>query len=319
MSIHPLKIGNVATKNNVFLAPMAGVTDKAFRRVVQDMGAGLTCTEMVSSKALYFEDKKTESLMDIDGEKRPIAVQIFGHEPEIMGVVAKKISKKCDIIDINMGCPMPKVVKNGDGSSLLLDPNLIYDIVNCVVENSSIPVTVKMRTGWDEKHNFSQKIAKKIEKAGASAITVHGRTREQYYSGNVDLETIKKVKEVVSIPVIGNGDIQSKNDALKMLEYTGVDGIMIGRAALGQPWIFRDIICEDYTEITNEEKLKIMLLQLQYEIEDKGEKNAILEMRKHFGWYMKGLPDAAKLREKINRTNEREELENLVKSYFNKL
>ena len=313
MFVHSLKIGNVEIKNNIFLAPMAGVTDKAFRKIVQEKGAGLTYTEMVSSKALYFNDKKTEALMNTEGEVRPIAIQIFGHEPEVMASISKKVAMQCDIIDINMGCPMPKVVKNGDGSKLLLTPNLVYEIVNKVVESVEIPVTVKMRIGWDENHNYSQEIAKKIEEAGASAITIHGRTKEQYYSGVVDLDAIKKVKEAVSIPVIGNGDIKSREDAKRMIEYTGVDGIMIGRGTLGNPWIFKKIICDNDEEPTKEEKLETMLLQLAYEIEDRGEKNAILEMRKHFGWYTKGLPDATSLREQINKLTQKDEIEQLIK------
>ncbi len=197
-----LKIGDVELKNNVLLAPMAGVTDKAFRKIVQEQGAGLTFTEMVSSKALHFNDKKTEKLMDITEEKRPIAIQIFGSEPEIMGEIAKKISSKCDIIDINMGCPAPKVVKNGDGSKLLLNPKLACKIVEETVKNATVPVMVKMRSGWDENHIIADKLAKEIESAGASAITIHGRTREQYYGGKVNLEIIRAVKNAVSIPVI---------------------------------------------------------------------------------------------------------------------
>lgn len=197
-----LKIGNVELKNNVFLAPMAGVTDKAFRKIVQEQGAGLTFTEMVSSKALHYKDSKTEKLMDVSGEKRPIAIQIFGSEPEIMGEVAGLISNKCDIIDINMGCPAPKVVKNGDGSKLLLNPELACRIVKEVVNKSAVPVMVKMRAGWDEKRIIADKLAKGLEQAGASAITIHGRTREQYYGGKTDLDIIKAVKEAVSIPVI---------------------------------------------------------------------------------------------------------------------
>ncbi len=317
MLFHSLKIGNVELENNVLLAPMAGVTDKAFRKIIQSERAGLTCTEMVSSKALYYGDKKTEKLMNVEGEKRPIAIQIFGNEPEIMGIVSKKVGEKCDIIDINMGCPAPKVVKNGDGSKLLLNPELVFEIVKSVVCNSKVPVTVKMRAGWDDKHIYAEEIAQKIEKAGASAITIHGRTREQYYSGEVNLDIIKKVKESVSIPVIGNGNIESREDAEKMIEQTGVDGIMIGRASLGNPWIFREILDDNYTVPTKSEKLKTMLLQLDYSVEEHGEKNAVLEMRKHFSWYVKNLPDCAKIREKINRTESKKELEDLIVNYFN--
>ena len=232
MLVHPLKIGNVELENNVLLAPMAGITDKAFRMIVKSHGAGLTCTEMCSSKAISFGDKKTEDLLNTEGEERPIAIQIFGSDPKIMGEVSKKVSTKCDILDINMGCPAPKVVKNGDGSKLLLNLDLVEEIVKAVVKNSKVPVTVKIRAGWDEKHIVAVDAAKKIEAAGASAITIHGRTREQYYGGKADLEVIKRVKQAVNIPVIGNGDIVSAPTAKEMLEETGVDGIMIGRGAL---------------------------------------------------------------------------------------
>lgn len=316
-----LKIGNVELKNNVLSAPMAGVTDKAFRKIIQSQGAGLTCTEMISSKALYYCDKKTEKLMDTEGEKRPISIQIFGSEPEVMGEVAKKVSKKCDILDINMGCPAPKVVKNGDGSKLLLSIELVGNIVREVVKNSSVPVTVKIRAGWDDKHIVAEEAARRIEDAGASAITIHGRTREQYYSGKVDLELIKKVKEAVHIPVIGNGDIDSGESAKKMLDYTGVDAIMIGRACLGNPWIFREIIeflksGKSVDKPSKEEKLETMLQHLSYAVEEKGEIIAVKEMRKHFSWYIKNMPDAAKLREKINEIEEKAELEQTIKEYF---
>ena len=281
------------------------------------MEYGLTCTEMCSSKALFFNDKKTEKLMDTSGEKRPIAIQIFGSDPAVMAEISKKVEPRCDILDINMGCPAPKVVKNGDGSKLLLNPDLVYEIVKQVVENVHIPVTVKIRSGYDEKHINAVQIAKKIEEAGASAITIHGRTREQYYSGKVDLEVIKEVKQAVNIPVIGNGDIVSRESAEIMIEKTGVDGIMIGRAALGNPWIFDEIINNEKQVVSKEEKLKTMLMHLDYAIEDHGEKIAILEMRKHFSWYLKNLPEAAKIREKINRLEDKEELIKTIKNYFN--
>ncbi len=319
MQIHSLKIGNVELENNVLLAPMAGITDKAFRKIVQCHKAGLTCTEMCSSKALFFEDKKTEKLMNTEGEKRPIAIQIFGSDPKIMGEISKKVCNLCDIIDINMGCPAPKVVKNGDGSKLLLNPELVENIVAEVVKNASIPVTVKMRAGYDEKHINAEKIAKRIEAGGASAITIHGRTREQYYGGRADLEIIKKVKKAVNIPVIGNGDITSIESAKKMLEQTEVDGIMIGRAALGNPWIFDEIIEKQLKKPSLKEKLTTMLEHLNYAVEDKGEKVAILEMRKHFSWYVKNMKDSAKIREKINKTNSKLELIQCVTEYFKEM
>ena len=234
-----MKIGNIELESNLLLAPMAGITDKAFRKIVkQKGGCGLVCTEMISSKALSYQDKKTEKLMDVEGEERPIAIQLFGSEPEIFGEIAAQVSKQCDIIDINMGCPAPKVVKNGDGSKLLQNIPLIESIVREVVEHVAIPVTVKIRKGWDKNSMNAVEVACAIERAGASAITIHGRTREEYYSGRADWEIIKKVKENVHIPVIGNGDVTNEEEAKRMLEETKVDGIMIGRGALRQPMDF---------------------------------------------------------------------------------
>lgn len=233
MYIKELNIGNVNIKNNVLLAPMAGITDGAFRKIAKKYGhPGMVYTEMASSKAIFYGDEKTDKIIRTEGEERPIAIQIFGSEPEIMADTAKKVSKYADIIDINMGCPAPKVVKNGDGSKLLLNLELVGQIVEAVVKNVQVPVTVKIRKGWDSENIVAVEAAKIIEQAGAKGITVHGRTRSQYYSGQVDLEIIKKVKEAVNIPVIGNGDIKTIEEAKKMFDYTGVDGIMIGRGAL---------------------------------------------------------------------------------------
>ena len=236
MYIKELNIGNVNIKNNVLLAPMAGITDSAFRKICKKYGnPGLVCTEMASSKAIFYGDEKTDKLIRTEGEEKPIAIQIFGSDPLVMADTAKKVAKYANIIDINMGCPAPKVVKNGDGSRLLLNLELVEQIVEAVVKSVRIPVTVKIRKGWDSQNIVAVEAAKIIEQAGAKAITVHGRTRAEYYSGQVDLEIIKKVKEAVNIPVIGNGDIKTVEDARKMFDYTGVDGIMIGRGALRSP------------------------------------------------------------------------------------
>lgn len=325
MYIHRLNIGDVGLDNNVLLAPMAGVTDKAFRVICKKYSKpGLVCTEMVSSKALYYGDEKTKKLLDTKGENIPISFQIFGSDPEIMGYAANLISNQADIIDINFGCPAPKVVKNGDGSKLLLNPELIEKIVKKVVENTNKPVTAKIRKGWNAENVTAVEVAKSIENAGASAITVHGRTREEYYSGQVDLDIIKKVKESVRIPVIGNGDIKNAEDARKMFEYTGVDGIMIGRATLGNPWIIGEIRNklgqgEDEKVISNKQKLEVIKEHLKFEIEEKGEYIGIREMRKHICWYIKNLKDSSKLREKVNRIENVQELEACLEEYFNNI
>ncbi len=236
-----IRIGNQEIENNIFLAPMAGVTDKSYRKVCKEMGAGLVYTEMISSRAVFHDDTKTKLLMNTEGEKRPIAYQIFGSDEESMAYTARYLEDKADIIDINMGCPAPKVVKNGDGSKLLLDIKKAEKIIEAVVKNTTKPVTLKIRIGWDHNNIVAVDFAKMAESKGISAITVHGRTRTDFYSGMADLDVIKKVKEAVEIPVMGNGDIVDEESALNMFEKTGVDGIMIGRGTFGNPWIFKKI------------------------------------------------------------------------------
>ncbi len=316
-----MKIGNIELNNNIFLAPMAGITDLPFRLICKKMGVGLVYTEMVSSKALMYGDEKTKKLLHTIPEERPLAVQIFGSDPDAIAYAAKYVSDFADIVDINMGCPAPKIVKNGDGSKLLLDLEKVENIVKVAVQNSKVPVTVKIRKGWDENHIVALEAAKIIENAGASAITIHGRTRAQYYSGEADWEIIKKIKENVSIPIIGNGDIKSAQDAKEKMEYSHVDAIMVGRAALGNPWIFKQI--NEYlknekilTNVTNEEKLDTIIKHLELEIAERGEISAVKEMRKHISAYTKNLPNSSEFRSKINSLNTKNEVEDELKSFF---
>lgn len=323
MYLKKLKIGNVELRNNILLAPMAGITDLPFRLICEKYGAGLTCTEMVSSKGIFYNDSKTKLLLNVEGEQRPVSAQIFGSNIETMKYAAEYVSNIADIVDINFGCPAPKIVKNGDGSKILLDLDLMENIAKSVVEGSKVPVTAKIRKGWDNDHIVAIEAAKRLERAGVSAITIHGRTREEYYSGKADWDIIKQVKQNVSIPVIGNGDITSKEEALKMFEETGVDGIMIGRASIGNPWIFEQIInflgSKKERLITNKEKLEIIIKHINLEVEAKGENVAVKEMRKHLTYYVKGTKDASKIRVKINSIEKKDELVNCLQEYFNNI
>ena len=324
MYVKPINIGNVKIANNIFLAPMAGITDKAYRIICREHGAGLVYTEMVSSKAIFYNDEKTKMLMNVENEKRPIAIQIFGSDPETMGYAAKEVSEIADIIDINMGCPAPKVIKNGDGSKLLLDIEKAEKIIKSVVDNTNKPVTVKIRKGWDNNNIVAVEFAQMIENAGASAITIHGRTRAEFYSGKADLEIIKKVKESVKIPVIGNGDIINEETALQMFKKTGVDGIMIGRGSFGNPWIFEKVIHflktgEKLPEISVKEKYNVLKEHIQYEMKYKPELVAIHELRKPIAWYTKSLPNSSEFRNNINKIENKEILEKEIDKYFSSL
>lgn len=316
-----LKIGNVELENNLILAPMAGVTNRPFRTICKEIGnPGLVCTEMASSKAMFHNDQKTKRLLNTDGEKRPISYQIFGSDVETMAFSAKYVSEFADIIDINMGCPAPKVVKNGDGSKLLLDLDKAEEIMKAVVQNSKVPVTLKIRKGWDKENIVAVEVARIAERAGISAITVHGRTRSEFYSGIADLDIIKKVKENVKMPVIGNGDVIDEITAKKMFEYTGVDGIMIGRGSFGNPWIFRNIIYylqngEKLSEPTNQEKLEVMKKHIKLAVEEKGE-IAIKELRKHIAWYTKNMKKSSEFRNSINKVETEKELLLKIEEYF---
>jgi len=318
------KIGSVEIKNNVVMAPMAGISNSAFRTIIKEFGAGLIVAEMVSDKAITYGNKKTIDMLYMTDFERPIAQQIFGSDKDSFVSAAKYIEStmKPDIIDINMGCPVPKVAISAQaGSALLKSPDKVYEIVKAVVDNVSVPVTVKIRSGWDANSINAVEIAKIVEKAGASAITVHGRTRAQGYSGVVDLDIIKQVKENVSIPVIGNGDIKSCFDAKYMLNYTKCDAVMIGRGILGNPWLIKE--CVDYldsgtlpNEVTIKEKFDMIKRHMDLLLSTKNEKVALLEMRTHIAYYLKGIPSTKELKQKIFKTKTKKEIINLLDDFL---
>ncbi|RSK56891.1 tRNA dihydrouridine synthase DusB [Bacillus canaveralius] len=314
-----LKIGDITMKNPVVLAPMAGVCNSAFRLTVKDFGAGLVCAEMVSDKGIVFQNEKTMDMLYIDEREKPLSLQIFGGEKETLVQAAKYVDRNsnADIIDINMGCPVPKITKCDAGAKWLLDPNKIYEMVSAVVDAVEKPVTVKMRIGWDEDHIYAVKNAQAVERAGGKAVAVHGRTRVQMYEGTANWDIIREVKQSVNIPVIGNGDVQTPQDAKRMLDETGVDGVMIGRAALGNPWmIYRTVNYLETGELMDEppvrEKIDVCILHLDRLIALKNEDIAVREMRKHAAWYLKGIRGNARVRNAINECNTRNELAALL-------
>ena len=317
-----LQIGNVSLDNNVILAPMAGVSDLPFRLLCREMGAGLVCMEMVSAKAILYNNKNTDSLMEIHPEEVPVSLQLFGSDPDIISEQAKRIEERpFAILDINMGCPVPKVVNNGEGSALMKNPKLVEEILTKLVKAVNKPVTVKIRKGFNDESVNAVEIAKIAEGCGVAAVAVHGRTREQYYSGKADWEIISRVKEAVSIPVIGNGDVDSPQAAKALLEQTGCDGVMIGRAAQGNPWIFRDVVSflENGTipaAPANREKRELILRHAALQLEYKGEYTGVREMRKHLSWYTVGMPHSARFRQTINTMESMDELVRGVESIF---
>jgi nifR3 family TIM-barrel protein len=316
------KIGDIQMKNRVVLAPMAGVCNSAFRLTVKEFGAGLVCAEMVSDKAILYNNAKTMGMLYIDEREKPLSLQIFGGEKDTLVEAAKFVEKNttADIIDINMGCPVPKITKCDAGAKWLLDPDKIYDMVSAVVDAVDKPVTVKMRMGWDDKHIYAVRNAQAVERAGGKAVALHGRTRVQMYEGTANWDIIKEVKQSVNIPVIGNGDVQTPQDAKRMLDETGVDGVMIGRAALGNPWmIYRTVQYLDTGELIGEpsvrEKMDVCKLHLDRLIALKGEMVAVREMRKHAAWYLKGIRGNAIVRNAINTMDTRDELVNLLDEF----
>jgi tRNA-dihydrouridine synthase B len=317
-----MKIGNVTLDNKVFLSPMAGVTDLPFRLICKEQDCGMLYTEMINAKALCYDDQNTKKMLKIEEEEHPVAVQIFGSDPEFMAGAAEILNEyPNEILDINMGCPAPKVIKNGDGSALMKNPKLAEEVLKAVVNKSKKPVTLKIRKGWDDNSVNAVEIAKIAESSGISALAIHGRTREQYYSGKADWDIIAKIKENISIPVIGNGDVFEVEDAINMIKKTNCDAIMIGRGAQGNPWIFKRInhymkTGEILPEPTCDEKINTALKHLKLAVEEHGEYVAVREMRKHIAWYLKGLRGSARLRDEINKIESYEEVVSKLSYYL---
>ncbi len=317
-----MKIGNVQLDNEVFLSPMAGVTDLPFRTICKEKGCGMLYTEMINAKALCYDDENTKKMLRMEKDEHPVAVQIFGSDPEFMGKAAVIMNEyPNEILDINMGCPAPKVIKNGDGSALMRNPKLAAEVLSSVVKNSKKPVTLKIRKGWDDDSVNAVEIAKIAEECGISALAIHGRTREQFYSGKADWDIIAEIKQAINIPVIGNGDVFEVQDAVNMLEKTKCDAIMIGRGAQGNPWIFNRInhymkTGEILPEPTLEEKITTAIKHMNLAVAEHGDYVAVREMRKHIGWYLKGLKNSAKYRDQINKITDYKEVITMLEEYM---